>query len=278
MEYTIDELMAVTMARLIKDGDVVFHGVASPLPMVAARLAKLTHAPNSIYFAGTGGGMNPEPPFMATMTQDAVLFEGAEAILTVDYIFNLAARGEMDVMFFSGGQIDKYGNLNNTLIGSIDDIKVKLPGGAGGANLSCEVNKFIIWTTRHRKRVSSSGREIYTLVEKVDFITSTGFYEGGDSREKLGIHGGGPYKTVTELGVFGFDEETKIMKLETIHPDVTVDDIIENTMFRPVIPDKVEVTPPPTEDELEILRTQVDPTGVRKVEFPKDELKRKFEL
>jgi|Deesub1362A_J573_1020465.scaffolds.fasta_scaffold00050_28 glutaconate CoA-transferase subunit B len=278
MEYTIDELMAVTMARLIKDGDVVFHGVASPLPMVASRLAKLTHAPNSVYFAGTGGAMNPTPPFLPTMTQDAVLFEGAEAILTVDYIFNLAARGEMDVMYFSGGQIDKYGNLNNSLIGGIDDIKVKLPGGAGGANLSCEVNKFIIWTTRHRKRVSSSGREIYTLVDKVDFITSTGFYQGGDSREKLGIHGGGPYKVVTELCVFGFDEKSKIMKLETVHPDVTVEDILENTMFTPVVPDEVGVTSHPTEEELEILRNEVDPTGIRKLEFPKDELKRKFEI
>lgn len=270
--YTIDELMAVALARTISDGDLVFHGVASPLPMTALYLAKMSHAPHMVYFAGVGGGLDPMPPFLPESTNDVWMQWGSSAVLTIDRIFDHFARGEVAVMFFSGGQIDKYGNINNTVIWEgvpWGRIRTKFPGGAGACNLSALTPKIVAWTTRHKVFIHPrTGKKLYTLVDKVDFITSVGYLNGPGEREKEGcMPGTGPYKVVTDLCVFGFDQRTKLMKLESVHPDVTVKDVLDNTEFKPIIPEHVGVTPPPTRNEVWLLRTRIDPYRIRALEF-----------
>jgi glutaconate CoA-transferase subunit B len=270
-DYTIDELMVVCLARAISDGDMVFHGVASPLPMTALYTAKQTHAPHMVYLAGVGGGIDPTPPFLPESTNDIWMQWGSIGILTIDRVFDYFARIEVPVMFFSGGQIDKYGNINNTGIWEkpFEKFRTKFPGGAGACNLSSLTPKIVAWTTRHSVIThKKTGRKLYTLVDKVDFITSVGYLSGPGEREKVGCAPNtGPYKVVTELAVFGFDEQTKIMKLESVHPDVTVEDVIENTEFKPVIPKHVPTTPPPTKEEIRLIRTKIDPYGIRRLEF-----------
>jgi len=269
VDYTIDELMVVALARCISDGDLVFHGVASPLPMTALYTAKLTQAPHMVYFAGVGGGIDPSPPFLPESTNDIWLTWGSIGVNTIDRVFDHFGNIEVNVMFFSGGQIDKYGNINNSLIGDWKKPTTKFPGGAGACNLASLVPKIVAWTTRHEVFVNpKTGKKIYTLVDKVDFRTTAGFLDGPGAREKAGCTPGtGPYKLVTNLGVFGYDEKTKLMKLESVHPDVTVDDILKNTEFKPIIPDKVPVTPPPTKEQVRLMRVEIDPYRIRVLEF-----------
>ncbi len=281
VDYSIDELMAVCLARCISDGDMVFHGVASPLPMTALYLAKKTHAPHMIYLAGVGGGLDPTPPFLPESTNDIWLQWGSVYALTIDRVFDYFATGDCTVMFFSGGQIDKYGSTNNTLYGKDwRRPKTKFPGGAGACNLHSLTPKVVAWTTRHKVFAHpKTGEKLYTLVDKVDFVTSGGYIlpDPKDparkrmiTREEAGCRPGtGPYKCVTDLGVFGYDEKTKIMKLESVHPDVTVKDILENTEFKPVIPDQsnVPTTKPPAKEEVLLLRTEIDIYRMRVLEF-----------
>lgn len=264
-EYGIDEMMVVCLARCIEDGDAAVHGGNSPLPMVALRLAKLTHAPNMVYFAGMSGALNPEPPFLPRNSNDVWYMHGAEAIIPFEHVFDFCEREELDVMFFSGAQIDKYGNVNSSLIGAVNNIKVKFPGGGGTCQMMGKVKKNIIWTTGHRKMGNR-----YKLVDKIDFVTGHGYTDKIQNRK--------PYKLISELGVFGFDEESGIMKLEALYPDTTVEDVLENTEFKPILPSEVSGVKPPTPEELHILRHIADPTDVRQMEFTQEQLKRKFRL
>jgi len=267
-EYTIDELMVVYLSRLIENLDVCVHGGDSMLPMAAIRLAKLMHAPDAVFFGGLTGAVNPEPPILPSNTNDIWYFYNAEIYYPFDYLFDLWENREIDVMFFSGAQIDKYGNVNATLIGSIDNIKTKLPGGGGTCNVMGTCKKTIIWTTRHQ-RPKETGH--YVLVDKVDFITGHGNLPPPIETNEIG-----PYKCITDLGIFSFDKEKRIMKLEALYPDTTVDDILKNTEFKPIIPEKVPTVTPPTRKEIDILRRIADPSGVRRMEFRPEQLKRSF--
>jgi glutaconate CoA-transferase subunit B len=275
-EAGLDELFVYNIAKEIEDHTMVFHGVSSPIPMVAMYFSKLTHAKNMVYFGGVSSAIDPNPPFMPTTTNDWTMIQDRTAIISVDKLFDLAQRGELDRSFFSGAQIDKYGNQNVSIIGSPDNIKVKLPGGAGGCNLSGDCINYTIWTTRHRVQ-KRKGKVFYTLVNKCDFITNVGHVTPQGRREELDLVGNGPDWVVTELGVFDFDPESKIMRLRYLYPDTTVDDIIENTEFEPVIHRDVRVMDMPTIEEVEIIR-RIDPLNVRKREHPKKELERKFEI
>jgi glutaconate CoA-transferase, subunit B len=268
VDYSIDELMACCLARGIKDGDLVFHGVASPLPMTALRTAKMTHAPHMVYFAGVGGGVDPSPPFLPESTNDIWLQWGSVRIETIDRVFDHFARGEVNIMFFSGAQFDKFGNVNNSLIGDWQHPKTKFPGGAGACNLSSLV-RIMAWSTRHKAAIHpKSGKKLYTFVEKLDFRTTTGFMNGPGDREAAGCRPGtGPVAMVTELGVFDYDESTKVLRLKSVHPDVTVQDVLDNTEFKPVIPSSVPVTEAPTKEMVRLMRTVIDPYRIRALEF-----------
>jgi len=275
--YTIDELMAVCLARTIKDGDTVFNGVAVPLPFTAIMLARKTHAPNSVFWGGLLAGLSPQPCFLPPTSGDSVMLHGADPVLHLSQIFDLVMRGELNRVFFSGAQIDKYGNLNNTLIGAQDKIRVKLPGGAGGSHVGSFARNFTVWSVRHEARTTSKGGRIYNLVDKVDFVTTVGLRTGAGTRRELGLKGEGPDTVVTNLCVFDFDEATEFMRLKSLHPGVSLQDVLGNTGFKPVIPEKVEETTPPSEEDIRIIR-ELDPLETRKKGFSSDALKIQYDL
>ena len=268
-DYGIDELMVVVMSRYVQGKMLHWHGGDSYVPMAALRLAKLTHAPDIIYCGGVTGYMNPDPEYLPEMANDFPYCYDVEAYYEFEHLFDLVERSETRMMFFGGAQIDKYGNVNATLIGSIDNIKVKLAGGGGTGQIMGKHPVVLIWTAAHEKR---GGR--YTLVDKVDFITGHGNPPPGvEYPGELG-----PTACVTDLGVFGFDKDTGIMKLEALYPDTTVEMILENTGFKPIIPDNVLVIEPPTKKQIDILRRVADPTGIRKKEFLPKQLERRFKF
>ncbi len=230
-------MMAVAMARLLRDGETVMHGVASPLPMVAILLAKRLHAPNLVYLSIVGG-VDPSPSALPVSTVDPALLEGARAQITLTDIFDLAARGRLDTAFLSGAQIDAQGRINLSVIGDFSRPKVRLPGGAGSAALLPTAKRTILWRTRHDRR---------TFVEQLPFVTAAGNVD----------------RVVTPLCLFR--RVNGRLRLESLHPGVSPEEVVAQTGFALEAPD-VPTTPPPTEAELAALRA-VDPNGVIRVEF-----------
>src|SRR5579859_7120489 len=159
-----DTMMVVALSRLLRDGENVFHGVASPLPMVAILLAKATHAPNLIYLNITGS-IDPRPEHLPRSTVDPALVRGSRALITLADAFDLSARSRLDTVFLSGVQIDGAGRINMSAIGEYAHPKVRLPGGAGSAFLMSTANRIILWRTRHDRR---------TFVEELPFVTGSG--------------------------------------------------------------------------------------------------------
>jgi glutaconate CoA-transferase, subunit B len=260
-EFTFDEWMVVALARTIRDGEIVFHGFGSPCAQVAMYVAKRTHAPHMVLVEGSTYAVDPEPVFIPPTSNDWSLLRGAAHILRFEELFDLGARGELDRMFLSGGQIDPFGNTNVTAVGGLPRPKVKLGGGGGGCNLSATVRELTLWTTRHR-----SGR---TLVETCDFVTDLGH----GRREELGFPGGGPSAMVTELGVLDFPDGRA--RLREVFPDVTVDEVVAATGFELDVAGDLRPVSPPRAEELAVLRS-VDRLGVRRSEFDDRELARRF--
>jgi len=275
---TLSEVMIYQVARTIKDGELVFHGYGSPVPTLAMLLAKRTHAPRMIHVEGATYGINPEPPFLPPTSNDWVLERGRVMALGISDLFDIAARGDMGRMFLSGVQIDRYGNLNVTAIGSPDNPRVKLPGSGGGCNLSADVQHITIWTAGHRAQKTKAGKRSFRFVEHIDFVSSIGQRtRDGIPRAALGLRGGGPEWVVTELGVFDFDPVTHILRLRGLYPDTTVQDVLDNTEFEPAIAPDVGVVPLPGPGHVEIIR-RFDPLGTHLHEFKPMELSRRFEL
>ncbi|HLG68895.1 MAG TPA: CoA-transferase [Chloroflexota bacterium] len=230
------DLMAVCLARCLRDGERAFHGVASPLPMVAIMLAKRTHAPNLVYL-NTGGSVNPEPGQLPSSTSDPALFAGTPAMFDLLDLFDLSARGGLDVVFHSGIQIDRRGRINLSALG--DDYrhpKIRLPGGAGSAHLMPTAKRVILWRTRHDRQ---------TFVDSVSFVTSQGNVD----------------RIVTPLCVF--KAANGQLELESVHPGVTYAEVQAATGWSLT---EAPQTPPPTTLELDALNA-VDPRRVRDVEF-----------
>jgi len=264
-EFTIDEWVCVVLARTIHDGEIVFHGFGSPCAQVAMHVAKRLHAPQMVLVEGSTYALDPEPPFIPQTSNDWSLLRRASHILRFEELFDLAARGGLDRMFLSGGQIDPYGNTNVTAVGALPRPKVKLGGGGGGCNLSATVGELTLWTTRHR-----SGR---VFVEECDFITDLGHRTPAGTREQLGMPGGGPQALVSELGVFDFPGGR--MRLRERFPDVTIDEIVDATAFELDVAGDVRTVAPPRAEELAVVRS-IDRLGVRHSEFGARELKRRF--
>jgi glutaconate CoA-transferase subunit B len=247
-DYNPTELMICLAARQIPDGVTAFIGTG--IPMLAASLAQKMHAPNLIpvfEFGGTGAILKRLP---RAVGEGRTFYRGLVASGICDTM-ETAARGFIDYGFLGGAQIDPYGNLNSTVIGpQHHPPKVRLPG-SGGAN---DVGS-LCWRTiiiiRHDK---------LRFVPKVDFITTPGYLTGPGTREAAGLPPGtGPYRVVSTLAILDFDEETKWMRLLATNPGVTVEQVIENTGFELIIPEHVGQNEPPTEEELRILREEVDP-------------------
>lgn len=246
-DATPAELLAVMGARLLKDGGSVFAGVG--VPLLASVLAQRTRAPG-LTLVIEGGIIGPQmkPGQLPISTNEMRTAYRATMLLGITDTFLFAQRGFLDYGFIGGAQIDRHGNLNSTAIGPYDRPRVRLPG-SGGANDIISLCREVIVLMPHERR---------RFVERVDFVTSPGYLDGGDSRLKAGLRFGRVSAVVTTLGILGFDESTKAMRLEAVHPGVTPEDVLKQTGFDLIVPERVETTEPPTVQELEILRT-LDP-------------------
>jgi glutaconate CoA-transferase, subunit B len=266
MSFSIDEWFVVTLARTVRDREVVFHGFGSPCAQVAMHVARHTHARDMLLVEGATYAVNPDPPFIPPTGNDWSLQHGAAYRMRFEEFFDAAMRGDVDRMFLSGVQIDPFGNTNVTAVGPVAQPKVKLGGGGGGCNLAATIGHLTLWTTRHR-----SGR---ALAPRCDFITDMGHRTPDGTRAELGYTGGGPEWLVTELGVFDFDDDGHA-RLRQVFPDVSLDDVEAATAFELRVAADLRPVPPPSAGELAALRA-IDPLGVRRSEFSAEELRRSF--
>lgn len=273
---TLGEALIYQIARTIEDGILAFHGFGSPLVQLALHLAKRTHAPNLVLVAGATYGVNPAPPFLAPTSNDWVMDRGAEARLSIEELFDLAASGRVRRMFLSGLQIDRHGNLNVTRLGR-ERMVLKLPGGGGGGNLSCDVERVTIWTAAHRAPPDARGHRRFRLVETCDFITSLGHRTAdGRTRQELGHIGRGPDWMVTELGLFDFDDAGRA-RLAASYPDVSIEAVRENTGFAFPVRDDCATIPLPAPDQVSIIRA-LDPLLIHERELRAEDRSRRFQL
>jgi glutaconate CoA-transferase, subunit B len=232
------DIMTVSMARLIKNGETVFHGVSSHMPLIAVLLAKATHAPNAVHL-NIPGGVDPIKPRLQSFTSAGDdLWEPASAEFPLQEVFDLSMRGGLDVAFLSGVQFDNHGGVNASVIGDYKRPKVRLPGGAGSAVLIPTARRAIIWRTKHDRR---------TFTEKLDFLTARGNVSD----------------IVTPLCIFTMYGGELILK--SIHPTSSIEEIADNTAF-PIRYIKLESTPLPTDEELRKLK-EIDPNDFRSMEF-----------
>ncbi|MHA1491408.1 MAG: CoA-transferase subunit beta [Promethearchaeota archaeon] len=250
-EYTLRELMTVTAARQLEDNKAV--AVGTGLPLAAAMLAQKTHAPN-LLIVFEAGGVAPQLQTLPISVGDSRTIHKALMCTTLIDIMDMMRRGYIDYAFLGGAQIDKYGNLNSTMIGNdYEKPKVRFPGSGGANDFGSLAWETMIIMDRHGPR---------RFVEKVDYITTPGFLTGPNAREEAGLSPGtGPSRVITDLGLFDFHPETKIMRVIGTHPGITVDDIKKATGFEIEVSDKVEVTTPPTLEDLRILHEVIDPAG-----------------
>ena len=246
LDYTSFELMAVTGARELVDGEIVAVGLG--LPVVASFLAKRTHAPNLTILLELGV-VDPEPIDIGSGLSDPRFWYRAKIHTSfADMLGMVLHKGLVDVGFLGGLEVDAYGNLNTTLLGDPKGKFRRFTGSGGGNDLaSCARRTVII--IRH---------EIRKLKEAVSFITSPGYLRGNGERESAGLVGG-PARVITDKAVFGFDPESKRMKLEAIHPNTMLEDVLANMSFKPVIPSDLQVTEPPTLEQLRLIREEIDP-------------------
>lgn len=247
MNHSTTELLAVMAARQLAGVTSLFAGVG--IPLLAAALAQKTHAPN-LTIAVEGGSIGPEiiPGRLPISTNEMRVAYRARMLPGITDIFLFAQRGFLEVGFVGGAQIDRYGNLNSSVLGAYERPKLRLPGSGGANDIISLCGRVVVVTMHERRR----------FVPRVDFVTSPGFLDGGDSRRRAGLIFGRVSRVVTHLGILGFDEETKAMRLEALHPGVSVADVRDNTGFDLLIPAKVATTEPPSEKELAVLRS-LDP-------------------
>lgn len=245
-KYTDNEMMAISAGRFVKDGDIVFAGTG--VSMLAATAAKRIYAPKAVIFFETGG-IDPSLEEIPMAVSDLRVMSGTSLNSGLIEAFSIVGHRKLHTVAFLGAaQIDKFGNLNTTAIGDYHKPKTRF-SGSGGA---CDVASFasgVITFMQHEKR---------RFVEKLDYLTSVGWYKGKDSRKKLGLKRGGAVAVVTNLGVMKFYEDSREMYLAEYYPGISPDKVIDNTGFKIDISIAVEAAPP-TDEELRILREEVDP-------------------
>jgi len=249
MDYSPSELMTVNAARLLRDGDVVFVGVG--LPNLACNLARRLHAPNlvMIYEAGVVGA---QPARLPLSIGDPTLVSGAASVCSMYEIFAFyLQRGLIDVGFLGGAQIDRYGNVNATVIGDYARPKVRLPGSGGSAEIAAWANRTYLLTPHQKRR----------FPEKCDFVTGAGFLAGRAARAASGVRGGGPQAVVTDIGLLEPDADGELT-LVALHPGQTAEKAKANTGWDLKVAPALRLTDPPTAEELRLLREELDPQGI----------------
>jgi glutaconate CoA-transferase, subunit B len=239
---TSTEMMTIASARLLRNHEVCFVGIG--LPSAAANLARLTHAPDVVLIYESGP-IGAKPDVLPLSIGDGDLATTADTVVSTPEIFRYWLQGgRIDVGFLGAAQIDRFANLNTTVIGSYDKPKIRLPG-AGGASEIAGSAKEVFLIIRQSKR---------TFVNKLDFITSIGYGEGGDHRERLGLPGGGPKTVVTDLCIFEPDPETRELTVTSLHQGVTEDQVREATGWSVRFAENVQRIAPATDHELAVLR------------------------
>jgi glutaconate CoA-transferase subunit B len=250
MSYTPVELMIACAARVLEDGRTV--AVGTGVPCAAAMLAQKAHAPNLV-ICFEAGGVAPRLPTMPISVGDSRTMHKAVMCTSMAEVMQFCQRGMMDYTFLSGAQIDPYGNLNSTLIGgTYQKPKVRLPGSGGACDLASFCWRTLIIMRHDPKK----------FVEKLDFLTSPGYLSGPGAREAAGLpRGSGPHRVITELAVLDFHPATKRMRVLSLHPGVARAQVDAATGFRLEDSDSVAQTAPPSDEELRLLREEVDPAG-----------------
>ncbi|MGW5877982.1 CoA-transferase subunit beta [Nocardiopsis terrae] len=241
--WTADEMMTVTAARSLRDGTACFVGIG--LPSTAANVASRTHAPDlwMIYESGTLGA---SPDRLPLSIGDGILAETADTVVSVPEVFNYWLQaGRIDAGFLGAAQIDRYANINTTVIGAYDDPAVRLPGAGGAPEIAASCREVIV-IMRHSRRA---------FVERVDFVTSVGHGTGPGDRERLGLTGAGPVRVITDLGVLEPDPLTRELTLVGVHPGVEAAAVREATGWDLRVSEDLARTPAPTETELSVVRS-----------------------
>jgi glutaconate CoA-transferase, subunit B len=250
LSYTADEMMTVTAARSLRDRMTCFVGIG--LPSRAANLARATHAPDLvlIYESGTIGSKPGQAPLSIG---DGILAETADSVVSVPEIFNYWLQpGRIDIGFLGAAQLDRYGNINTTVIGpSYDKPAVRLPGAGGAPEIAAACKEVAVVLRQSRR----------TFAERLDFVTSVGYGDGAGSREKLGLPGGGPRLVITDLGVMRPDRHTFELVLTDIYAGVSVEQVRDSTGWDLKVSAELTQIAPPTEAELGALREMVASTS-----------------
>jgi glutaconate CoA-transferase, subunit B len=246
VEYSTAELMAAVMARHLRPGEVAIMGAVSALPQAACRLAQLTTAPGLWFIAGGSGAVNPHlEPLVASSCDEQLL--DADVVLPLPDVILLEGRGDLIDVFFAGGlQIDARGNCNLGPVGPWSRPTLRGPGGVGLPFVS-RAGRVVIYSMSHDRR---------TFVERVDFVSGPGY-----PADPAQLPGGGPSLIVTPLCTMDFDPGSHLARLASLHPGVTLDQVLEATGFAPIVAPTLETTPPPTPEEVAILR-RLDPNGL----------------
>lgn len=244
--WSAEEMMSVEAARALAGHTSCFVGIG--LPSTAANLARRVHAPGLVLIYESGA-IGAKPSRLPLSIGDGELAETADAVVSVPEVFNYWLQpGRIDVGFLSAAQLDRFGNLNTTVIGAYDEPRVRLPGSGGAPEIAASCREVFVMV-RHGLR---------TFTERVDFVTSVGFGDGYDSREKLGLRGRGPVRVVTDIAVLEPDPVSRELTLTRVHPGVDVADVRAATGWDLKVADEVAVTEPPTDEELAVLRRLVE--------------------
>ena len=250
MDFSPAEVMIVNASRALKESQVVFVGVG--LPNIACNLARQSHSPN-IQLVYESGIFGAHPARLPLSIGDPTLVSDATSIVSMADLFMLYLQGGLvDTALLGGAQIDRFGNLNSTVIGDYKKPKVRLPGSGGACEIAINARKVLIIMRLKRR----------AFVEQLDFLTSPGYLDGGDARSRLGLPGGGPNMVITDRALFEFDPITKEMTLTEVAPGNTVESIIAEVGWALQVADNVGTTSPPTVGELTLIRKELDPQGI----------------
>ena len=246
-EYTPSEMMAAVAARELGNGEVVFVGIG--LPNLACNLARALQAPDLvlIYESGAVGAV---PERLPVSIGDPSLVTGSLMVCSMADVFQLFLQnGKIEVGFLGGAQVDRYGNINTTVIGGYDKPKVRLPGSGGAAEIAVHAQRVLIISRLNPRAFPA----------ELDFLTSPGQRCKGKTRQELGMPGAGPVKVITDKGILENDPATGEMVLTAIYPGVTVDDVKANVGWPLEVRAALPVVAPPTVEELRLLREVLDP-------------------
>ena len=247
--HNATQLLAYVAAGLLEDESSVFVGTG--LPMIASMLAQRTHAPHLLIIF-EAGGIGPQVPVLPISVGDSRTFYRAVAASSMHDVMSASQAGYVDYGFLGAAQIDAYGNLNTTVIGEWKHPTVRFPGSGGGNDVGSLCRRTIIVMRQDPRR----------FVEKLDFVTTPGYLDGPGARERAGLPAdSGPYRVITQLGLFDFDEGTKRMRLVATHPGFSVADVQAASGFELIVPDDIRTTEPPSAEALEAMR-ESDPTGM----------------